>query len=250
MSRLLDDLPRMPLLKHLEDLRRGLLRSVLFFAVAFVICVTFSAPLFHFLAQPVQDAMGGAKLAFTNLSDPFMLYLKIGFIAALFISFPFFMVQLWLFISPALYAKEKRWAVPFVFFTVLLFYLGAVFGYIVVFPVMVKFFITLGKDFTPIITIKEYLSLTTKMLLGMGLAFETPTLMFFLSLVGITTAKFYLKYFRHAVLAIFVIAAVLTPTPDMVSQTLLAGPMLMLYLIGIVASWLVRKKHGRSEDRA
>lgn len=237
-----DDLPRMPLLKHLEDLRRCLLRSVLFFAAAFLICVYFSAPLFHFLAKPVQDATGGAKLAFTGLSDPFMLYLKVGFIAGLLASFPFFMIQLWSFISPALYVKERRWAVPFVFFTVLLFYMGAVFGYVVVFPVMVKFFITVGQDFKPIITIKEYLSLATKMLLGMGLAFETPTLMLFLSLVGITTAKFYLKYFRHAVLAIFIIAAVITPTPDMVNQTLLAAPMIVLYLIGIIGSWIVGKR--------
>jgi sec-independent protein translocase protein TatC len=242
MSPRLDDLPRMPLLKHLEDLRRCLLRCVLFFAAAFVVCIYFSAPLFHFLSKPVTQALHGGKLAFTALTDPFMLYLKVGFIAALLASFPFFMTQLWLFISPALYPKERRWAVPFVFFSVLLFYAGAVFGYVVAFPVMVKFFLTVGQDFTPIITIKEYLSLTTKMLVGMGLAFETPTLMLLLSVVGLTTAKFYLKYFRHAILVIFVIAAVITPTPDMVNQAILAAPMLALYLVGILGSWIVGKR--------
>lgn len=243
MSRPPDDLPRMPLLKHLEDLRRCLLRSVFFFALAFAVCVYFSAPLFRIVAAPAVEAMGGGKLAFTNLSDPFMLYLKVGFVAALFISFPFFMVQLWLFISPALYARERRWAVPFVFFTVLLFYVGAWFGWKFLFPVIVTFFIRLGADFMPILTIRDYFSLVMKLLIGMGLAFETPTLMFLLSLVGITTAKFYWRYFKYAVLVIFIIAAILTPTPDMVTQTLLAVPMLGLYLVGLGASALVGKRH-------
>ena len=243
MSRPPDDLPRMPLLKHLEDLRRCLLRSVLFFALAFAVCVYFSAPFFRILAAPAVEAMGGGKLAFTNLSDPFMLYLKVGFVSALFVSFPFFMVQLWLFISPALYERERRWAVPFVFFTVLLFYAGAWFGWRFLFPVIVTFFIRLGADFMPILTIKDYFSLIMKLLIGMGLAFETPTLMFLLSLVGITTARFYLGYFKSAVLVIFIIAAILTPTPDMVTQTLLAVPMLGLYLVGLGASALVGKRH-------
>jgi sec-independent protein translocase protein TatC len=242
MNRPPDDLPRMPLLKHLEDLRRCLLRSVLFLALAFAVCIYFSAPLFRILAAPAVEAIGGGKLAFTNLSDPFMLYLKVGFVSALFVSFPFFMVQLWLFLSPALYAKERRWAVPFVFFTVLLFYAGAWFGWRFLFPVIVSFFIRLGADFAPILTVKEYLSLVMKLLLGMGLAFETPTLMFLLSMVGITTARFYLKYFKYAVLVIFVVAAVITPTPDMVTQTLLAVPMLALYLVGLGASALVPRR--------
>jgi sec-independent protein translocase protein TatC len=232
----------MPVLAHLEDLRRCLLRSALFLVAAFAVCVYFSSPLFQFLSAPLRDAMGGTKLAYTNLSDPFMLYLKVGFIGALFVSFPFLMLQLWLFISPALYPRERRWAVPFIFFTVVLFYLGAWFGFAVLFPVMVQFFVTLGAEFQPIITIREYFSLATKLLVGMGLAFETPTLMFFLALVGLTGARFYLKYFKIAFLLIFILAAVITPTPDMVTQTMLAVPMLVLYLLGTAAAAMVPKR--------
>lgn len=237
-----DNLQRMPVLTHLEDLRRCLLRSALFLVAAFAVCVYFSGPLFNILAAPLQDAMGGAKLAYTNLADPFMLYLKVGFIGALFVSFPFLMVQLWLFISPALYPRERRWAVPFVVCTVVLFYLGAWFGFTVLFPAMVQFFVSMGKDFQPIITIREYFSLATKLLVGMGLAFETPTLMFFLSLVGLTGPRFYLKYFKYAFLLIFILAAILTPSPDMVTQTMLAVPMLVLYLLGTAASALVPRR--------
>ncbi len=232
----------MPVLAHLEDLRRCLLRSALFIVAAFALCVYFAAPLFNFLASPLSQAMGGTKLAYTNLTDPFMLYLKVGFIGALFVSFPFLMLQLWLFISPALYPRERRWAVPFVACTVILFYLGAWFGFAVLFPVMVQFFVVLGKDFQPIITIREYFSLATKLLVGMGLAFETPTLMFFFSLVGLTNARFYLKHFKIAFLLIFILAAIITPTPDMVTQTMLAVPMLALYLVGTAAAALAPRR--------
>ncbi len=231
-----NQLKSMTLIEHLQDLRRCLFRSILLIFILFLICWYFSPEIFKFLEKPVKDVLGGKNLAFTQISDPFILYLKVGFFSSIFFSFPYLMFELWIFLSPALYKKEKRYAIPFVFFTVLFFYLGVFFGYYILFPVLVKFFINLGKDFTPIITVKEYLSFLVKVLLGTGFSFETPTLMFFLSLIKITSFKFYLKNLKYAVLIAFIFSAIITPTPDAVTQTILAIPIIFLYIIGLISS--------------
>lgn len=226
-------LPQMSLLEHLEDLRRCLTRVLIALVIAFAICWVFSSKIFHFLALPVLKALAGEKLAFTGLADPFFLYMKVAFLAALFVSSPYILFQLWKFVAPGLYPKERKMVFPFVFFTSLFFIAGGVFGYTVIFPLICNFFIRLGKDFRPVLTIHEYMSLATKLLLGMGLVFEMPILIFFLAKFRIVTAKFLIKKFKYAVVIIFAIAAIITPTPDMVTQTTLALPMLALYLLGV-----------------
>lgn len=233
------ELKSMSLLDHLQDLRKGLLRSISVIFIIFLICWYFSPKIFSVLEKPVRDVMGGKPLAFTQISDPFILYLKVGFFSSIFFSFPYLMLELWIFISPALYKKEKRYGFPFVFFTVLFFYAGIFFGFYILFPVLVNFFIKLGSDFTPIITVKEYFSFLVKVLLGTGFAFETPTIMFFLSLLKITSFKFYLKNVKYAILFAFIFSALITPTPDAVTQTVLAVPIIALYFLGMFSSIFV-----------
>lgn len=233
-----DELKSMSFIAHLQDLRKCLLRSIIVVFLFFLICWYFAPEIFSLLEKPVREVLG-KKLAFTQISDPFFLYLKVGFVSSIFFSFPYLMLELWIFLSPALYKKEKKYAIPFILFTVLFFYSGVFFGFYFLFPPLLNFFLKLGADFNPIITIKEYFSLLIKVLLGTGFAFETPTIMFFLSLLKITSFKFYIKNLRYAILIAFVFSAIITPTPDMVTQTFLAVPIIFLYLIGMISSIFV-----------
>ncbi|HPR64586.1 MAG TPA: twin-arginine translocase subunit TatC [Thermoanaerobaculia bacterium] len=228
----------MTVLEHLQELRSCLLRSLIAVFLGFLVCWAMASRLFAFLAQPAYEALNGGKLAFTGLTDPFMLYMKVAFIAGLFLTSPYILLQIWNFIAPGLYPKERRLIVPFVFFTTVFFLAGGYFGYRVVLPLMCDFFITLGKDFQPVITIRDYMGLATKLLLGMGLIFELPILIFFLARLGLVTAGFMMRKFKYAFLGIFIIAAVITPTPDVVTQTALAIPMLVLYLLGVLVAAL------------
>jgi sec-independent protein translocase protein TatC len=162
-----------------------------------------------------------------------MMYIKVAFIFSIFAASPFIFHQLWLFISPALFAKEKKWVLPFVIATTFFFLLGGAFGYFVVFPMACKFFLNIGKDFTAIITINEYFALAFRVLFGIAIIFELPVLVFLLAKLRIVSARFLIRYFKYAVVAIFILAAVITPTPDMVTQTMFAVPMIVLYLLSI-----------------
>jgi sec-independent protein translocase protein TatC len=234
----------MTFLEHLEDLRKRLFWS---FASVFIVIVPayiFSKDIFRFLAQPIAPFLpnGINDLAFRTLTEPFMLYLKVSFLAAIFISSPFIFYQLWLFVAPGLYKKERKYVVPFVLFTTVFFLGGAAFAYFVAYPFACGFFINLGKDFKPMITVNDFFGLTIKMLLGIGLVFEMPTLVFFLARMGIVTARWMIKNFKYAVLAVFIIAAVITPSPDMVNQAILAFPMLGLYAISILVALIFGKR--------
>lgn len=236
----------MTFLEHLEDLRKRLFYSFVAIIVAVIPSWLFSRQLYAILARPVTQYLPeGTRLAFTTLTAPFMLYLKVSFLAALFITSPFVFYQLWMFVSPGLYQKEKRYVIPFVFFTTFFFSLGALFGYFIVFPWACRFFLTLGRDFQPVITVDQYFSFALKVLLGIALVFELPTLVYFLSKIGILTSRWMLKNFQYAVLAAFVIAAVITPTPDMITQSIVAVPMIALYGISILIAMVV----GRNKER-
>ncbi|MBE3110497.1 MAG: twin-arginine translocase subunit TatC, partial [Acidobacteria bacterium] len=188
----------------------------------------------------------GTKLAFTHLTAPFMLYMKVAFLASLFFMSPFVFIQIWYFVAPGLYRKEKKYAVPFVLMTTFFFSLGALFAYFIVFPWACRFFLTLGRDFQPVITVDQYFGFALKILLGIALVFELPTLVFFLSKMGLITARWMVKNFKYAVLLIFVIAAVITPTPDVITQSIVAVPMLALYGISILIALAV----GRGKEKA
>ena len=176
-----------------------------------------------------------------------MLYIKVSFLAALFFTAPFIFFQLWLFIAPGLYVKEKKYVIPFVLFTTVFFSGGAVFAYFVVFPFACNFFLSLGSDFDPVITVDQYFSLALRVILGIAIVFELPTLSFFLAKIGLITARMMIKYFKYAVLVVFIIAAIITPTPDMVTQSIIAVPMLGLYGLSILIAMAVGK--GKEKKR-
>jgi sec-independent protein translocase protein TatC len=245
----LDELPRMTLLDHLDELRRRLFASIAAIFVAFLACWYFSPTIFHWLQQPILDALPeGDKLAFTDLAGPFLLYIKVALLSAIFVASPFLLLQLWLFLRPGLYRSERRLAVPFIVFTTLFFLAGGYFGYVVAFPMVVDFLLGVGKDFKQVVTIQAYFSMMSKILLGLGLVFQIPMLMFFLARMGVVTARQLLKGIRWAVLGIFVIAAIITPTPDIATQTVFAVPMILLYLLGVLVAAVFGKKRTNDDD--
>jgi len=239
----------MGFLDHLDELRRRLLYSGIAIFVGFFVCWIFSDQLFLFLSQPVLPYLKeGEGLAFTKLADPFLLYMKVAFLASIFLTSPFVITQVWLFISPGLYRSERHYGIPFIFFSTLFFIGGAAFGYYVAFPRVCEFLLNVGEQFRAIITIREYLGTLNKILLGMGLVFEMPILVFFLARLGLITPKFMIRNLRYAVLIIFIIAAVITPTPDIPTQCLFAGPMLVLYMFSILVCKVFQKRRPAEEE--
>jgi sec-independent protein translocase protein TatC len=239
----------MGFLDHLDELRRRLMYSGIAIFVGFMACWIFSEQLFLFLSQPILPFLKeGEGLAFTKLADPFLLYMKVAFLASIFITSPFVITQAWLFIAPGLYKKEKRYGIPFIFFSTLFFIGGAAFGYYVAFPRVCGFLLGVGEQFRAIITIREYLATLNKILLGLGLVFEMPILVFFLARLGLITPKFMIKNLRYAVLIIFIIAAIITPTPDIPTQVLFAGPMLLLYFFSILVAKIFQKRSSDEDE--
>ncbi len=239
----------MGFLDHLDELRRRLMYSGIAIFVGFMACWIFSEQLFLFLSQPILPFLKeGEGLAFTKLADPFLLYMKVAFLASIFITSPFVITQAWLFIAPGLYKKEKRYGIPFIFFSTLFFIGGAAFGYYLAFPRVCGFLLGVGEQFRAIITIREYLGTLNKILLGLGLVFEMPILVFFLARLGLITPKFMIKNLRYAVLIIFIIAAIITPTPDIPTQVLFAGPMLLLYFFSILVAKIFQKRSSDEDE--
>ncbi len=238
-----DDLTRMTFLEHLEELRKRLFYSAMAVAAGFFLAWWKAPDLFRIAQHPILEVLpAGTKLAYTNLTEPFMLYLNIALIAGIFLASPVLVLQVWLFVAPGLYRHEKKWVLPFVFFSAASFCAGGWFGYEVAFPMVAKFLVTMGADFTPVLKIDDYLSILSKILLGMGLVFQTPIVIVFFVRIGLVTEKWLLAKFRYAVLVMFFIAALITPTPDIPTQCAFALPMIALYLLGILLAWLVRKR--------
>ncbi len=225
---------KMTFLEHLDELRRRLIRVVTYILGGFVACFYFSPQIYHFISMPILKALpAGTKLAYTNPTDPFTNYMKVGFIASIFLTAPLTLYEVWKFIAPGLYRKEKKYVVPFMLSSVILFLLGGAFCYLLVLPQAYGFLINLGKDFMPVIRIDEYLDLTNMMLLGFGLVFEMPVIVAFLSLFGLVTAKFLWSSFRYAIVGIVVVAAVISPTGDAFNLMIWSAPMILLYLLSI-----------------
>ena len=244
-----EDLKRMTLLEHLEELRKRIGWALVAILVGFLLCWYWAPPIFAWLSVPITQFLpAGEKLAFTGLVDPFMLYMKVALLAGIFLSSPVVLWQFWLFISPALYRHERRIAVPFIVSTTAFFLAGGYFGYKVAFPMVVRFLLQVGQDFRQVVTINEYFSMASKVILGLGLVFEMPVLIMLLARLGVVTHRFLLRYFRYAVLIIFVIAAVITPTPDIPTQCVFAFPMIGLYLLGVLVAWLFGKKRATEES--
>jgi sec-independent protein translocase protein TatC len=240
---------KLPLTAHLAELRGRLFKVVIAWALATAAAWSFKEEIFAFLLKPALASLGpeGGKLQALAPAEIFFTYMKCALLAGFVIALPVVFWQLWAFIAPGLYASEKRIALPFVLISTLLFGGGAVFGYAVVFPIMFGFFAAFQNEFVEAAwTMREVFSFTTQMFLAFGVSFELPVIVFFLAVAGIVDARSLLRGFKYAVLGAFVLAAVLTPTPDVVTQTLLAGPLVLLYLLGVGAALLVgagRRRH-------
>jgi sec-independent protein translocase protein TatC len=251
-----ESMQTMGFLDHLEELRKRIIYSIVAVAVGFFACWWKVEAIYDIMQRPIMDALKAngmsEKLVYLNPTEPFNLYLKIAALAGLFLTSPFVLYQVWMFISPGLYRKEKKYVVPFMVSTISLFTLGGVFGYKFVYPYALTFLINFGKQFQPMITVGEYTQLFLSVVLGMGLIFEMPILVFFLSLMGIMSAGFMLKNFRYAILVIFIIAAIVTPTTDILNMCIFAAPMIALYAISIGVAWLVHPKQraARREKQA
>src|SRR5882757_6007622 len=240
----------MGFLDHLEELRRRIVYSIAAVAVGFFACWWKVEKIYDVMQRPIMDALRNnglaEKLVYLNPTEPFNLYLKIAALAGLFLTSPCVLYQVWMFISPGLYRNEKRYVVPFMVSTIALFTTGGYFGYKVVYPQALGFLVHFGRQFTPMITISEYTSLFLSIILGMGLIFEMPILIFFLALMGIVTAGFMWKNFRYAILIIFIIAAIVTPTSDILNMCIFAAPMIALYALSIGIAWMVHPKQRRA----
>jgi sec-independent protein translocase protein TatC len=242
----------MGFLEHLEELRRRIIYSILAVIAGFFACWNFHEYIFSFVQRPVIDALRAnglaEKLVYLNPTEPFNLYLKVAFLAGLFVTSPFVLYQVWMFISPGLYRNEKRYVLPFMFSTVFLFLAGGLFAYKMVYPAALKFLIDYGKQFQPMITIGEYTDLFLTIMIGMGVIFEMPILVFFLSLMGIVTAGWMWRNLRYSILVIFIIAAIITPTTDIMNMCIFAAPMVALYVVSIGIAWLVHPTQRRARQ--
>lgn len=238
-------LPKMSFLDHLEELRKRLIVSIIAIGVAFLACWNFADKIFIWIQAPLTRYLpkGDQKLAYTHLTEPFMLYMKVAFFAAIFVASPIIMWQVWRFISPGLYKRERRYAAPFIIFASLFFLLGGYFGYRVILPGACAFFVETGRQFKQMIKVDEYFSFASSLILAAGAVFETPILIFFLARLGVVTPAFLLQKSKWAIVLAFIIAAILTPSPDMVNQTLLALPMIGLYFLGVGVAYLFGKRH-------
>ena len=240
----------MSFLEHLDELRQRLIRGLLSLIAAFALCWGFRERIFHFLTDPLrrgtlaaESAPGqGVQFIYTAPTEAFMLYMKMVFFVGIFVAAPYILYQVWAFVSPGLYAHEKVYAIPFILFGSLFFLGGGLFGHYVLFPMTFRFLGEFGgADMTFMPKVDEYYSFYSWFLLGLGLVFQLPVVIFVLARIGLVTPGFLVRQFKYAVLASFLISAVITPTADMVTQTMLALPMVGLYALGIAVAWLFGK---------
>jgi sec-independent protein translocase protein TatC len=238
-----DDLARMSLMDHLEELRSRLMWAIITLAVAFFPCWIFVDEIFAFLQQPIIKLLPpGKKLAYTGITDPFILYFKVAALAAVFVSSPFILYQFWRFIAPGLYKHERRYLLPFLFFGSFFFLAGGAFAYYVAFPLAAEFLLKIGGAFEPVITIERFFGFQMTIILGLGLMFELPIVIFVLAAIGLVTPRFLMRNFRWAVVIIFIVAAIITPTSDILNLCVFAVPAILLYLLGVGAAALVPRR--------
>ncbi|EMG37662.1 Sec-independent protein translocase TatC [Desulfocurvibacter africanus PCS] len=241
----------MTLTEHLNELRKRLIRSFIAVFVGFLACYAFAEQLFDILMEPMVRVLHNSNFIYTYPPEAFFTYLKVSFVAGFFLVSPYLFYQVWLFVAPGLYQNERKYLVPIAIFSAVFFTVGALFGYFVVFPFGFEFFASYSTDkivFTP--KLSEYLSFALKLLFAFGVVFELPLVIFFLARLGLVTAQGLRRVRKYAILVIFIVAAILTP-PDVFTQTLMAGPMILLYEFGIIAAHLFgkeKKKPAADED--
>jgi sec-independent protein translocase protein TatC len=235
---------KMSFLEHLDELRKRIVQSVLGVAIGVGLGFFFINPIVNFILTPTWRILpAGSRMIYTQPGEAFGLYVQIGLIVGVVLASPWIMYQVWLFIAPGLYANEKRFAVPFVLMSTIGFVGGAAFNHYIIFPFMMTFFASFNTaDLIFMPRLEDVFDLYSKMLIGMGLVFQMPTIVFFLAKMRMVTARFLLRNTKYAVLVIFVVAAVVTPSGDMITQTIFAAPMLGLYALSILIAWIVTPK--------
>lgn len=236
----------MSLTGHLAELRRRLMVALLAVAVGSALSYAFIEPIFAVLARPLEAVLPpGTTLIFTSYPEAFFIYLKLAIVCGIFVSSPVILYEIWAFVAPGLYEHERRLVFPFIVLSSVFFVGGGLFGYFVAFPAAFKFFASFGNEYLRLLpNVSEYFSLTIHLLLGFGVAFELPVFMALLGVVGIIDAKMLQKNRRYAILVNFILAAILTPTPDIMNQLILAIPLMLLYEISILLVWIIGKKKG------
>ncbi|QNK85900.1 twin-arginine translocase subunit TatC [Arcobacter cryaerophilus gv. pseudocryaerophilus] len=219
---------------HIADLRKRLVISSITVVIMFFACFSFYEPILEWMMAPVKHALpAGTSMIAVEIQETFFTAMKVAFFGGFIISLPVIFWQLWLFLAPGLYDHEKKLVVPFVFFATLMFLLGASFAYYIVVPVGFDFLIAFGNSVVSVLpSIGKYVGFFTKLLIGFGIAFELPVITFFLAKIGLVNDQMLKDFFRYAVVLIFIVAAVLTP-PDVISQVLMAAPLLILYGVSI-----------------
>jgi sec-independent protein translocase protein TatC len=244
----------MSFLEHLEEMRTRIIRALMGFGVAFLLCIVFCYQLWDFVRAPAVDALTkiGVKPPNLVINEPMeafsIIWVQVPLVFALFLASPWVFYQIWAFIAPGLYQKEKRLALPFVLSTAGLFILGGCFAYFVAFRFGLAFLLSIGlsNGVTPLVTITHYFDLFVNVMLGVALVFELPIAIFFLTVLHLASPRFLLQHSRYAILAIVIVAAVITPTPDFFNLMLFAVPMCLLYFVGVFASYvLVMKREGK-----
>lgn len=241
---------KMSFLEHLDELRRRLVVSILGVLGGFLVALLFIDRIFAFVMRPLQQILpDGGKLIYTEPTEAFMLQLKVAALAGLVLAAPLIMWQVWLFVAPGLYSNEKRFALPFVFFSSVFFIAGAAFSHFVVFPTAWGFLASFTTDYMEFMPkISSTFGLYARMLLAFGIVFQMPTVVLALARMGVVTAGFLVRHTKYAILIIFVIAAVVTPTSDVVTQALMAAPMILLYGFSILVAWVFGRRDRRTRD--
>jgi sec-independent protein translocase protein TatC len=241
---------KMSFLEHLDELRQRLIVSIIAVVVGFLIAFVFIDYIFAFVMRPLQQILpSGGRLIYTEATEAFMLQLKMSALAGVVLAAPVIMWQLWLFIAPGLYSREKRFALPFVLFSTVFFVGGVAFAHYVVFPAAWKFFASFNNDYMEFMPkVSEAFGLYAYMLLAFGIIFQMPTLVLALARMGVVTAGFLWRHTKYAILLIFIASAVITPSSDVVNQSLMAVPMLALYLLSIGIAWVFGRRRSRRID--
>jgi len=238
-----------PFLAHLEELRKRLIICAIAIGIGFAISYIFSKQLFSFFILPLTKVLPAeSRLIFTSLPEMFIAYIKVALIAGIILAIPIVFYELWMFLAPALYQREKGYLIPFVLFSSILFFAGSLFGYFIVFPYGFKFFISFAtEDIQALPSVKQYFSFAIRLLFAFGLVFEMPVVVFFMTKIGLITPDSMKKFRKFAILCSFILSAILTP-PDVATQIMMALPLIILYEVSIIISQVVyRKKKGGSE---
>ena len=245
----MDEENKIPFTSHLEELRERIIKSFIAVAVGFFICYGFKEKLFEIMTHPLVSVMEtGDKLIFTGLPEAFFTYLKVAFLAGLLLAGPVIIYQFWMFVAPGLYKRERRIMIPIVLLSTFFFIGGALFGYFIVFPFGFKFFLSFASDTIKALpSMKEYLSFASKLLLAFGLVFELPIVITFMARLGLVTVPFLRENRKYAILLFFVGAAMITP-PDVVTQIMMAFPLMLLYEISIVGAIIFGQKETESDE--